>query len=194
MDKGAFKLDSDDEAEGEEAAEEDEDEAAGGKKKKSSKDRKSELQAKKKAARIERKKIEELVDAKLDVDHAILPTKSKAQSAFRYRETSPMSFGLNARDILMAPDTALNSFVGLKKMASFRDAEKKRKDKKRLGKKARLREWRKETFGDENGPTINIGEFAPGEEPKGDGSNIIEGKKKKKRSRKVKTAEEILDL
>ena len=104
-----------------------------------------------------------------------------------------MSFGLNARDILMAPDTALNSFVGLKKMATFRDAEKKRKDKKRLGKKARLREWRKETFGNEDGPEIVIGEFAPGQGPKeNDGVDIIEGKKKKKRSRKAKTgAEEI---
>ena len=193
MDKGAFKLDSDDEVEGEEAEEEEEEEEEAGGKKKSSKDRKSELQAKKKAARIERKKIEELVDAKLDVDHAILPTKSKAKSIFRYRETSPMSFGLNARDILMAPDTALNSFVGLKKMATFRDAEKKRKDKKRLGKKARLREWRKETFGNEDGPEIVIGEFAPGQGPKeNDGVDIIEGKKKKKRSRKAKTgAEEI---
>lgn len=154
-------------------------------KKKSSKDRKADLQAKKRAARIERKKIEDLVDAKLDVDLA-LPS-SKTKSVFRYRETSPTSFGLTARDILMAPDNKLNEFVGLKKMATFRDAEKKRKDKKRLGKKARLREWRKETFGNEEGPEIVIGEGGLKGE---DGVDIVEGKKKKKRLRKAKTADE----
>jgi len=185
--KPVFAL-SDDEAE--EVSESDEQEGSSKKKSKSSKDRKSEAQAKKKAARLERKKIEELVDAKLDVDHAILPTKSKAPSRFRYRETSPTSFGLTARDILMAPDTSLNQFVGLKKMATFRDAEKKRKDKKRLGKKARLREWRKETFGNEDGPEIIIGEKAADTKVDSDGVDIIEGKKKKKRSRKSKAATE----
>jgi len=155
----------------------------------SSKDRQQERQAKKKAARLERKKIEDLVDSHMDVD---LPTNSKAPSVFRYRETSPTSFGLTARDILMAPDTQLNQFAGLKKMATFRDPEKKRKDKKHLGKKARLRQWRKETFGDEDGPKIVIGENAGGTElaegANGDGMDvdIVEGKKKKKRSRKSK--------
>jgi len=74
------------------------------KKSKSSKDRQQEKVAKKKAARIERKKIEDLVDSRLELD---LPLKSK-QTTFRYRETSPISFGLTARDILMAPDTSLN--------------------------------------------------------------------------------------
>jgi protein KRI1 len=185
--KPVFTL-SDDEAE--EISENDDEEGSSKKKSKSSKDRKSEAQAKKKAARLERKKIEELVDAKLDVDHAILPTKSKAPSRFRYRETSPTSFGLTARDILMAPDTSLNQFVGLKKMATFRDAEKKRKDKKRLGKKARLREWRKETFGNEDGPEIIIGEKAADIKIDNDDVDIIEGKKKKKRSRKSKAATE----
>lgn len=152
--------------------------------KKSSKDRQQERQAKKNAARLERKKIEDLVDNHMDVD---LPTNSKQPSLFRYRETSPTSFGLTARDILMAPDSQLNQFAGLKKMASFRDPEKKRKDKKHLGKKARLRQWRKETFGDEDGPKIVIGENAGDEAPVGDGMDvdILDGKKKKKkRSRK----------
>ncbi len=187
----AFSLSTDEAQAGDEVEGSDDDET-GAKKKKSSKDRKSELSAKKKAARLERKKIEELVDAKLDVNHAILPTKGKTKSVFRYRETSPTSFGLNARDILMADDTALNNFVGLKKMATFRDAEKKRKDKKRLGKKARLREWRKETFGNEDGPEVVVGEFAPGQGPKTDGLNIIEGKKKKKRSRTKKNGEDLI--
>jgi protein KRI1 len=152
------------------------------KKSKSSKDRQQENLAKKKAARIERKKIEELVDSHLDLD---LPLKSK-QAAFRYRETSPTSFGLTAKDILMAPDASLNQFAGLKKIASFRDPEKKRKDKKNLGKKARLRQWRKETFGNEDGPEITIGASAVDVFEDENGVDIVEGKKKKKRSRKNK--------
>ena len=147
-----------------------------------SKDRQREKQAKKKAARIERKKIEDLVDSHLDLD---MPLKNKQRALFRYRDTSPISFGLTTRDILMAPDSSLNQFAGLKKMASFRDVDKKRKDKKYLGKKARLRQWRMETFGNEDGPEIIIGANA-GEELKADDeANIVEGKKKK-RSRKSK--------
>lgn len=174
--KPAFTL-SDEE---EEASADDADEVS----KKSSKDRKDERQAKKKAARIERKKIEELVDNHMDVD---LPTNSKAPTRFRYRETSPTSFGLTARDILMAPDSQLNQFAGLKKMATFRDADKKRKDKKHLGKKARLRQWRKETFGNEDGPEIVIGANAGEEMVMAGGEvDVVEGRKKKKRSRKNK--------
>jgi protein KRI1 len=177
--KPTFTLSDSDEEE--EDGDDDNDEPAR-KKSKTSKDRQQEKQAKKKAARLERKKIEELVDSQMDLD---LPTKSKQPSLFRYRETSPTSFGLTARDILMAPDSALNTFAGLKKMASFRDAEKKRKDKKHLGKKARLRQWRKETFGNEDGPEIDFGGPAIEKvEIRGDG--IVEGSRKKKRSRKSK--------
>ncbi|CZR54365.1 related to KRI1 KRRI-Interacting protein 1 [Phialocephala subalpina] len=155
------------------------------KKSNTSKDRQKEKQEKKKAARLERKKIEELVDSKMDLD---IPTKSKQPSLFRYRETSPTSFGLTAKDILMAPEAALNEFAGLKKIATFRDAEKKRKDKKHLGKKARLRQWRKDTFGNEDGPEVIIGGNNDGGMGlKGDGVDIVEGgRKKKKRSRKSK--------
>ncbi|KAJ8065149.1 hypothetical protein OCU04_005861 [Sclerotinia nivalis] len=178
--KPTFSLsDLEDDAEGNS-----DDEGESSKKSKSNKERQLEKQAKKKAARLERKKIEDLVDSKLDVD---LSLASKKASVFRYRETSPTSFGLTARDILMAPDSSLNEFAGLKKMATFRDAEKKRKDKKHLGKKARLRQWRKETFGNEDGPEIIIGPDA------GEGADAMEGveipeKKKKKRSRKNKGA------
>jgi protein KRI1 len=177
-----------DEEEGEE--ENDGESESAHKKSKTSKDRQKEKQEKKKAARLERKKIEELVDSKMDLD---IPTKSKQPALFRYRETSPTSFGLTARDILMAPDTALNQFAGLKKMASFRDAEKKRKDKKNLGKKARLRQWRKDTFGNEDGPEIIIGGAADEPEVR-DGGDIVEGpRKKKKRSRKSKGGAELVE-
>jgi protein KRI1 len=157
---------------------------------KSSKDRRQENLAKRKAARLERKKIEELVDSHLDLD---LPLKANKSAGFRYRETSPISFGLTARDILMAPDASLNEFAGLKKMASFRDAEKKRKDKKNLGKKARLRQWRKETFGNENGPEIIIGGNAGDVDQTEKDIDVVAGKKKRRRSRKNRgnTATEV---
>jgi len=72
-------------------------------------------------------------------------------------------------------------------MASFRDPEKKRKDKKNLGKKARLRQWRQDTFGNEDGPEITIGSNGDVKVEDGVGGvDIVEGKKKKKRSRKSK--------
>ncbi|CAG8979568.1 hypothetical protein HYALB_00013452 [Hymenoscyphus albidus] len=177
--KPAFALsDSEDQDDDDDEANSD---ATPKKKSKTSKDHAKDKAAKKKAARLERKKIEELVDNQLDVTMSL----SKTPATFRYRETSPMSFGLNARDILMAPDKALNEFAGLKKMAAFRDPEKKRKDKKNLSKKARIRQWRKDTFGDENGPTIVIKE---GGLAKNTG-DIVEGKKKKRSKKNKKSGE-----
>jgi protein KRI1 len=118
--------------------------------KKTSKGHKRERQDIKNEARKERKTIAQLVDERLEVDTALLGGPSK-QVGFRYRETSPVSYGLSATEILLAPDSQLNEFVGLKKLAAFRDPEKKRRDRKHLGKKARLRKWRQETFGDEEG-------------------------------------------
>jgi len=134
------------------------------KKRKTAKEHKKDRADAKRAARIERSKIETLVDTQMELDEpsALASSSSKGpQMAFRYRETSPNSFGLTASDILMAPsDAALNEFVGLKKLATFRDPEKKRKDKKRLGKKARLRQWRRDNFGAEfehSGPDFAFG-------------------------------------
>ncbi|KAA8568815.1 hypothetical protein EYC84_007798 [Monilinia fructicola] len=158
--KPAFSLsDIEDDAE-DDAEDNSDDEGKSSKKSKSNKERQLEKQAKKKAARLERKKIEDLVDSKLDVDLSL--ASKKASEIY-----------------LMAPDSSLNKFAGLKKMATFRDAEKKRKDKKHLGKKARLRQWRKETFGNEDGPEIIIGPDA------GEGADAMEGveipEKEKKR-------------
>ncbi|PNS20166.1 hypothetical protein CAC42_5616 [Sphaceloma murrayae] len=109
------------------------------------KSRKELAQEKKRADRKQRAQIESLIDEQLS-------TEPPARSAgFRYRETSPVSYGLSAKDILFADDTQLNTFAGLKKTHAFRDEEKKARDRKKLGKKARLREWRKETFGNEEG-------------------------------------------
>ena len=101
--------------------------------------------------RLERRKVEQLVDESMKMDETLSNFSKKHAGHFRYRETSPTAFGLTPHDILMASDSQLNQYAGLKKLAAFRDSDKKRKDQKRLGKKARLRQWRKETFGNEQG-------------------------------------------
>ncbi|KAJ8110140.1 hypothetical protein OPT61_g6937 [Boeremia exigua] len=169
---------------------------------KSSKKLKQEKADAKSAARRDRRLIENLVSENLKYEAALAAKPSKTPAKFRYRETSPTTFGLTARDILLADDKQLNEFAGLKKFASFRDADKKKKDKKHLSKKARLRQWRQETFGDADGPKggfeLLLGDEEPAaptkhkkrrvEETEG---GIIEGeKKKKRRSRKKKSAED----
>ncbi|CAL5867328.1 uncharacterized protein PFLUO_LOCUS1543 [Penicillium psychrofluorescens] len=147
----------------------------------------------KREARKDRMRVEEAVDRNLDLDITLLPGATKKNATqFRYRETSPQSFGLTARDILMADDTQLNQFAGLKKLAAFRDEEQKARDQRKLGKKARLRQWRKDTFGNEEGPTFKFGGDAPGPSAEQDDEeeakvDIREGdgrRKKRKRSKK----------
>ncbi|KAI1417795.1 Krr1-domain-containing protein [Hypoxylon sp. FL1857] len=171
--------------------EEEDEEAPSAKRQKTTKERKREKLESQKAVRQERAKLEAFVDAKMDIDDPeILASSSKGPSLFAYRETRPESFGLTTRDILMASDADLNQYAGLKKLAHFRPEDKQAKDRKRLGKKARLRQWRKETFGPEferEPPAFNPGGVAEEEgQPKlgaGETSNIIEGSSKKKRKR-----------
>ena len=154
----------------------------------SKKDREKAKTEGKRTARRERRKIEELVDASL-------PISDTPVTGFRYRETSPTNFGLSARDILFAHDNQLNQYAGLKKMAAFRDQEKKRRDKKRFSKKARLREWRKETFGVAEAPgggferVLEAQSDGPGGGKKmvaSDGGNVKEGERKKRKRKKGK--------
>lgn len=141
----------------------------------------------KREARKQRRKIEEVVDERFAIDEKMSSFGTKHAGHFRYRETSPLTYGLTSQDILMASDGQLNQFVGLKKLAAFRDVEKKKKDKKRLGKKARLRQWRKETFGDENGPRETIGEVTDGTNIRGSSSGVGGGQIEEiERSRKSK--------
>lgn len=152
---------------------------------------------KKRQEKKERRIIEQLVDDQLqmDLDHA-LPKSSKSKSGFRYRETSPKTFGLTSRDILLADDSQLNQFAGLKKLAAFRDSERKRKDQKHLSKKNRLRQWRRDVFGNEEG--LQDADLVPSQakplavvdEDEDGGVNILtEGKsRKKRRGKKQKTA------
>lgn len=191
----------------EEEAEDEDEDAPPSKKRKSADHKRARLDTQKKA-RADHAKVEALIDSKLNLDHHPLLSSS---SGFKYRETEPQSFGMTARDILLAPsDSALNDYAGLKKLAHWRDQDKKAKDAARLSKKKRLRKWRKDTFGSEfekSGPTYGFEKFVEedaggyglgeGEkvlevEEAGDG-NIVEGvRKKKKRSKgKKKGGEEI---
>lgn len=195
---------TDDEAQDDEAQddEEDDDDEPSAKKLKSS-DHKKARQETQKKARQDRSKLEALVDAKMNLtDHDILQSNKNddngAVGGFRYRETSPQSFGMTARDILLAPsDKVLNEYAGLKKLATFRDAEKKRKDKKHLGKKARLRQWRRDVFGGEfehTGPTYGFERVVTTTE-EGDGEDA-RGKKRslKKDKAKNKDGEEASNI
>ncbi|KAF4555687.1 KRI1-like protein [Elsinoe fawcettii] len=168
------------------------------------KSRKELASEKKRADRKQRRQIESLVDEQLTTE-----PQSASAAGFRYRETSPVSYGLSARDILFADDTQLNTFAGLKKTHAFRDEEKKAKDRKKLGKKARLREWRRETFGNEEGYGGTFAEYVQRRMPEAEGkrdfkpyrkgqsngadgrkeqvNGIVEGERKKKRKRKHQT-------
>ncbi|KAL8671817.1 MAG: hypothetical protein Q9168_003701 [Polycauliona sp. 1 TL-2023] len=140
----------------------------------------------KKRARDERRQIEQLIDKSLVIDKKLADMGAKHAGTFRYRETSPINYGLTAQDILMASDSQLNQYAGLKKLASFRDSTKKSKDHKRLGKKARLREWRKETFGNEHGSQKRLADVLAGQDGEGGGptskkgGNVFEGGRRKK--------------
>ena len=150
--------------------------------------RKQRLQEKgerQKRVRKERRQVEQLVDKRMEVDDKLADMGSKHAGFFRYRQTSPIAYGLTAQDILMASDSQLNQYAGLKKLAAFRDSTKKAKDRKRLGKKARLRQWRKETFGNEHGSSKTLADLVA-DEGKGsrkpalrESGNIVESRRKK---------------
>lgn len=104
----------------------------------------------------EKKRLKELAESfvkknmDLVVDEVMEDTPGEMR--FKYREVSPESYGLTARDILLADDKQLNSYVSMKKLASFRDDAHKASDRKKFNKAKRLREWRKEVFQSETGP------------------------------------------
>ncbi|KAF3918513.1 hypothetical protein ABW21_db0206544 [Orbilia brochopaga] len=164
---------------------------------------------KKRADRLLRAQIESYVNDKLPLS---LPGSSKqnANTTFRYREVTPESFQLTTTDILFAGDKQLNTYAGLKKLASYRDDSKKVKDRKRYakGKGFKLREWRKEVFGrtevdweEMNGGGKKGGERKDKKEKKRkeavEGVEVVaesEQKKKKKRRRKGKGKAEAVQL
>ncbi|KAI0512663.1 KRI1-like family C-terminal-domain-containing protein [Xylaria bambusicola] len=186
----------------EEGVEEDDEDVPAAKRQKTTKERKKERLASQKDARKERAKLEALVDAQMDLEdpeilNGATSSKNTGLSSFGYMETKPEAFGLTTRDILMASDADLNSFVGLKKLAHWRDPEKQSKDRKRLGKKARLRQWRKDTFGPEferEPPALNFGKLEKEKTTTADeedAGNVIEGSKKKRKRSRPKKGKEV---
>ncbi|KAH3898697.1 related to Protein KRI1 [Saccharomycodes ludwigii] len=77
------------------------------------------------------------------------------ETKFKYREVSPESFGLTTKEIFAADDTALNDYVSLKKFAPYRAKNLRDKDKRKVTKSKRVREWRKKVFKNEAGLTDN---------------------------------------
>ncbi|ANB14651.1 Kri1p [Sugiyamaella lignohabitans] len=139
--------------------------------------RKDKHEAKKEKQKM-RQIAEQFVEANLDL--ALEQEKIDLVSSgtkFRYREVSPDSYGLTARDILLADDKDLNEFVGIKKLAPFRDEEKKKHDRRKYAKKRRLREWRKAVFSTEDEPTDELFEKLVASQDAG------QPKKKKQRKR-----------
>ena len=139
--------------------------------------------------RRNRRILEAIAEQQLDLPMA---KRGERQVPFRYREVSPGAFGLTTLDILGADDVQLNEFVGLKKLGAFRDQARKSKDKKKFGKKYRLKMWRRDVFGTEDGLKREQ-LFAPQGEGSKDEATVQngneeaghhkEGKKRKKRSR-----------
>lgn len=190
-DRGSFSLSEDDMGppNGVDLGEEDGEAevATSAEKSKKSKDRKKEREEKQRAARRDHRILDAAAQQLLDEQDAIggVPSSKTSKSAgptFRYRATSPSAYGLTPLEILAADDAQLNNWVGLKKLYPFRDEEKKRKDKKRMSKKGRLREWRKDTFGDRDGPRIQQDDVVE--------AGRIEKTKKKRRRKGKGTSEQ----
>ncbi|QLG73698.1 hypothetical protein HG535_0F02090 [Zygotorulaspora mrakii] len=158
---------------------------------KSRKEKKKGKMAEKKEKKNLRALVENAVeDNKLaiidEVEKSKEERKSRARSKeeqdlkFRYREVSPESFGLTTKEIFAADDAQLNQFIGLKKFAPYRPKEQRMRDKRKVTKAKRLREWRKEVFKNENGMIASDGNT--------DGSIIIPVDSDSKTEKKVHKA------
>ncbi|GAO48403.1 Krr1-domain-containing protein [Saitoella complicata NRRL Y-17804] len=94
-----------------------------------------------------KRKLDDYIDNHYQLDYedmiGDLPTR------FKYRTVESEDFGLSPADILLADDTQLNEFIGLKKLNPFRTREQVMKDKRKYAKKKRLQQWRQEVFGKE---------------------------------------------
>jgi len=103
---------------------------------------------------------------------------------------SPDTFGLTQLEILTATDAQLNEFVGLKKLGPYRSQDVKMKDKKKYGKKKRLREWRRKVEQEGEGEEIKAVLRPDAKEAPKPVPNESASKKKKRKSRKSKSTEE----
>jgi len=129
-------------------------------KKKSKKDQIKEKNDKKK----EKKRLKELAEKAVEanklkiidqVEEEREGRSKEKKDSFKYREVSPETFGLTTREILIADDSQLNEFVGLKKYAPYRPKDQRLKDRRKLAKAKQLKEWRKKVFKNEQGPIVD---------------------------------------
>lgn len=154
------------------------------------KTKKDELSEKKKGKK-DKKKAKEIASKVLEENKLKLMDKveeeregrsKERKETFKYREVSPESYGLTAREIFMADDADLNEFVGLKKLAPYRPKELRVKDRRKLAKSKNLKEWRKKVFKNPDGPEGNPDEILI---PVEDDNNHQKGGNKNKKKRKI---------
>lgn len=132
-------------------------------KKKSKKEKLKEKKSSKKEKQSLKEKAHQIVESNAvkildEVEDERGRSQDKEEVRFKYRDVSPETFGLSTRDIILADDKQLNSFIGIKKFAPYRSKEQALKDKRKYAKKKHLQDWRKEVFHDKNGPRFQDGE------------------------------------
>lgn len=109
-------------------------------------------QEKQKLLEVAQRVVDENVDLLIKEEGSKSLKKRLDTPRFKYRDVSPDSFGLTERDILLADDKDLNNFIGIKKLATYRDPEKKEKDRRKFGKSKRVKEWRMSVFNTKETP------------------------------------------
>lgn len=97
-----------------------------------------------------------------------------------------MTFGPTPLEILTATEAQLNEYMGLKKLAPYRPERLKESDRRKYGKKKRLREWRKKVTEEGNDEQIRA-MFRPEKAPETINGEEVEPKKKLKRRKSRKS-------
>ncbi|GMM38301.1 Kri1 protein [Saccharomycopsis crataegensis] len=124
-------------------------------KKKSKKEKLAEKKSAKKSKESLKKQAEQIVQSNImKVEEEVDDEESKENDdgpKFKYIQVEPETFGLTQKEILLADDKDLNEFIGLKKLAPYRDPNHVAKDRRKVSKKRRLRDWRKQVFDNEEG-------------------------------------------
>lgn len=120
--------------------------------KKSKKDKLKDKKSAKKEKQSIKEKAKKLVESnKAQILEEIQEEEERGRSKdedvkFKYREISPETYGLTNRDILLADDKQLNSYIGIRKLAPYRPKELRTKDRRKYKKKRPLEEWRKDAL------------------------------------------------
>ncbi|KAG5519332.1 hypothetical protein PMAC_001957 [Pneumocystis sp. 'macacae'] len=99
-----------------------------------------------KLSKREKENRKKKLDSMLDQHYYTI--SAKENGLFKYQQVDPYVFGLSRADILYANDNELNEYVSLKKLTPYKNKELHERDKKKYGKKKRLKEWRKKIWGE----------------------------------------------